>query len=64
MSAAEAEAKKENAAKNIYYEESDPDAYIEGMGRLLIGAHQDLEAERARWLYGIAPRPMVEVAGQ
>ena len=62
VSAAEAEAKRENAAKNIYYEESDPDAYIEGMGRLLIGAHQDLEAERARGLYGIAPRPMAEAS--
>ena len=62
MSAAEAEAKRENAAKNIYYEEPDPDAYIEGMGRLLIGAHQDLDAERARGLYGRAVRrTMAEV---
>ena len=62
VSAAEAEAKRENAAKNIYYEEPDPDAYIEGMGRLLIGAHQDLDAERARGLYGRAVRrTMAEV---
>jgi len=60
VSAAEFEAKR----SGIYADERDPDAYIEGMGRLLIGAHQDLEVERARWLYGIAPRPMVEVAGQ
>lgn len=54
VSAAEAEAKRENAAKNIYYEERDPDAYIEGMGRMLIGAQQDLaqarEAKRLRWM--------------
>jgi hypothetical protein len=54
VSAAEAEAKRENAAKNIYYEESDPDAYIEGMGRLLIGAQQDLAQARltkvSRWM--------------
>jgi len=60
VSAAEFETKR----SGIYADERDPDAYIEGMGRLLIGAHQDLEVERARWLYGIAPRPMVEVAGQ
>lgn len=48
--AAELEAKR----SNIYKDESDPDAYIEFLGRLLIGAQQDLaqarEAKRLRWM--------------
>ena len=48
--AAEAEAKR----SGIYADERDPDAYIEFLGRLLIGAQQDLaqarEAKRLRWM--------------
>lgn len=48
--AAEFEAKR----SGIYADERDPDAYIEFLGRLLIGAQQELaqarEAKRLRWM--------------
>ena len=63
--AAEAEAKRENAAKNIYYEERDPDAYIEFLGRLLVGAQQELVLKRELKLSPWMGQPAVaEVAGQ
>jgi len=50
VGAAEFEAKR----SNIYKDESDPDAYIEFLGRLLIGAQQDLAQQRltlvSRWM--------------
>jgi len=50
VGAAEFEAKR----SNIYKDESDPDAYIEFLGRLLIGAQQDLAQARltkvSRWM--------------
>lgn len=58
VSAAEAEAKRENAAKNIYYEERDPDAYIEFLGRLLVGAQQELVLKRNMGLFAWAGRPV------
>ncbi len=50
VGAAELEAKR----SNIYEDERDPDAYIEFLGRLLIGAQQDLAQARltkvSRWM--------------
>ena len=59
--AAEAEAKR----SGIYKDERDPDAYIEFLGRLLIGAQQELVRKRDMGLFAWAGRPVrAEVAGQ
>ena len=54
VGAAEFEAKR----SNIYKDESDPDAYIEFLGRLLIGAQQELEMKRNMGLFAWAGRPV------
>jgi hypothetical protein len=59
--AAGAEAKR----SGIYEDERDPDAYIEFLGRLLIGAQQELVRKRDMGLFAWAGRPaMAEVVPQ
>lgn len=54
VGAAEFEAKR----SGIYADERDPDAYIEFLGRLLIGAQQELEMKRNMGLFAWAGRPV------